>query len=297
LQALVEKQWLPTSWDFETAFLQGSELERDVFIAAPAPYIAANSCWRLRKAVYRLVSAPKAWYDRLKEVIQCHGFDADLSDEAIFRLLDAQGNLIGVLAIHVDDTIGGGTPAFHSIMDSVAEDLKIGSKEQNNFHYKGLRISTVYAKEKKLFHIVVDGDEYLDATIPMKLPALSSDSAHLPPLHASLYRSVVGCIGYMASSFRPDLSLEASLLSRSFSQPTLFDARKANATLIWAKENRYPLVFRRGAARLTLFADAAGPNDSGTQGGRVYALTDAEGHIVAGWIFWESRKVMGPGFA
>jgi hypothetical protein len=67
----------------------------------------------------------------LKEVIQRNGFQADLSGEAIFRLIDEKGNLIRFLAIHVDDTIGGGTPAFYSTMDSVAEYLKKGSKEQN----------------------------------------------------------------------------------------------------------------------------------------------------------------------
>jgi hypothetical protein len=71
--------------------------------------------------VYGLVSAPKAWFDRLREVIEKHGFSADLSDEAIFRLRHATGKVIGVLAIHVDDTIGGGTPDFHQMMDKVAE--------------------------------------------------------------------------------------------------------------------------------------------------------------------------------
>jgi Reverse transcriptase (RNA-dependent DNA polymerase) len=31
LQALVERQWRPTSWDFETAFLQGNLIQRDVY--------------------------------------------------------------------------------------------------------------------------------------------------------------------------------------------------------------------------------------------------------------------------
>jgi hypothetical protein len=48
----------------------------------------------------------------------------------------------GVLAIHVDDTIGGGTDPFHAMMDAVSRELKVGSKEKTNFHYKGLRIST-----------------------------------------------------------------------------------------------------------------------------------------------------------
>jgi hypothetical protein len=95
----------------------------------------------------------------------------------------------------------------------------------------------------------------------------------------------------MASAFRPDLSLEASLLSRAFIDPTTFDARKANATLLWAQENRYPLVFRLGTKYLTVFSDAEGPHEHGTQGGRIYALTDLESQKVSGWIFWESRKV------
>jgi hypothetical protein len=66
-------------------------------------------------------------------VIRKHGFRADLSDEAIFRLSDAKGDCIGVLAIHVDDTIGGGTAAFHRIMEAVADDLKVGSKESSMF--------------------------------------------------------------------------------------------------------------------------------------------------------------------
>jgi hypothetical protein len=41
---------------------------------------------------------------------------------------------------------------------------------------------------------------------------------------------------------------------------------------------------------LTVFCDAAGPNSDGTQGGRMIALTDEEGHRVASWIYWESVR-------
>jgi hypothetical protein len=86
------------------------------------------------------------------------------------------------------------------LMDGGAEDLKVGSKEQVTFHYKGLRISTVYpAGSKGLIENVVDGEEYLDSTIPMPLPANRKDEDQLVPTDATLYRSVVGSIGYMAS--------------------------------------------------------------------------------------------------
>jgi hypothetical protein len=240
----------------------------------------------LKKPVYGLVSAPKAWFDRLREVIEKHGFSADLSDEAIFRLRHATGKVIGVLAIHVDDTIGGGTPDFHQMMDKVAEDLKVRSKEQGTFQYKGLRISTVYHQNDIAggFEIVVDGDEYLDSTIPVALPIGLVDDDRLSPADASNYRSVNGCIGYMASAFRPDLSLEASMLGRTFMEPTLRHARKANAVLAWAKEQRFNMRFRKGTECLTPFVDSAGPNDCGTQGGRIFALTCKDSHRVAEWV-------------
>jgi Reverse transcriptase (RNA-dependent DNA polymerase) len=289
LQVLVENQWLPTSWDFETAFLQGKPIEREVYIAAPEGYAAPGSCWRLKKPVYGLVSAPKAWFDRLREVIQKHGFKADLSDEAIFCLRSKAGAVIGVLAIHVDDTLGGGTSEFHAVMDAVAKDLKVGSKEEENFHYKGLRITTTWHKGE--FEVTVDGMEYLDSTVQMPLPANRDDSSLLTPADATNYRSVVGSIGYMSSAFRPDIALETSLLGRVFQTPTVRDARKANAILAWMKSNTFNLRFRKGAVCLTAFSDSAGPHEEATQGGRIFALTSEDGHRVAAWIYWESRKV------
>jgi hypothetical protein len=85
-----------------------------------------------------------AWYDRLCEVVKAHGFTSDLSDGAIFRLRNKSGEVIGILAVHVDDTVGGGTDLIYQWMTEVASVLKIGSTEKGNSHYKGLRISTLF---------------------------------------------------------------------------------------------------------------------------------------------------------
>jgi hypothetical protein len=41
----------------------------------------------------------------------------------------------------------------------------------------------------------------------------------------------------MASSFRPELAVECSMLGRVYLSPSITDARKVNATLAWAKAN------------------------------------------------------------
>lgn len=128
-------------------------------------------------------------------------------------------------------------------MDRVSHELMVGAFETGTFHYKGLLARTVHHPHGS-FPIELDGNEYLDAAIPMSLPR-GLDSDYLNESNATLCRSVMGCIGYcspcsMASAFRPELAGEASIMGRSFMRSTVFYAKKANATLAWAQqpENR-----------------------------------------------------------
>jgi hypothetical protein len=57
------------------------------------------------------------------------------------------------------------------------------------------------------------------------------------------------------------------------------------------------LKYLPGAKRLVGFADSAGPSPQGTQGGRLFALTDEDGFQVRAWIYLfignpESQKSM-----
>jgi Reverse transcriptase (RNA-dependent DNA polymerase) len=62
LALLAEKQWIPNSWDFTTAFLQGESLTRDVFVVPPIDFVGSHVVWRLKKPIYGIVSAPKSWF-------------------------------------------------------------------------------------------------------------------------------------------------------------------------------------------------------------------------------------------
>jgi hypothetical protein len=101
-----------------------------VFLVRPASYSSPGLCWGLCKTVYCLFSAPKAWLDKFCEVLQKYGFTSDLSDEAIFWLRDYSGNIVGILAVHVDDKVGGSLQIFYIIMAEVTNDLTVGSTER-----------------------------------------------------------------------------------------------------------------------------------------------------------------------
>jgi hypothetical protein len=72
LALLAEKQWIPNSWDFTTAFLQGKSLTRDLFVVPPIDIVGSHVVWRLKKPIYGILSAPMSRFDRLIEVCDGH---------------------------------------------------------------------------------------------------------------------------------------------------------------------------------------------------------------------------------
>jgi Reverse transcriptase (RNA-dependent DNA polymerase) len=291
LALLAEKQRIPNSWDFTTAFLQGNSLTRDVFVVPPIDFVGSHVVWRLKKPIYSIVSAPKSWFDRLIEVCRASGLATATTDQGLLIMTSGE-QVVGVLALHVDDAIGGGTEEFHGVMEMIGETLAVGSHETSNFQYKGLRVSTVFKKEQTVFEINVEGDDFLASCRTMDVP-LGEDTDLLPPQSMTDYRSVVGTIDYASSEFRPNLAWETSSMSRQFVTPTILDAKRAKAALQYAQNNRVILKYRRNVENLTMFHDGSLNNldDEKSQGGRIACLTNKTGHLVASWIFWESRTI------
>jgi hypothetical protein len=116
----------------------------------------------------------------------------------------------------------------------------------------------------------------------------------LSPVAATEFRSGAGCIGYMAFSFRPELAVDCSMLNARSRLPVSLHYRceKGACYSRLGKSESVRLKYLPGAKRLVGFADSAGPSPQGTQGGRLFALTDEDGFQVCAWIYWESRKVI-----
>jgi Reverse transcriptase (RNA-dependent DNA polymerase) len=229
LALMAEKQWIPNSWDFTTAFLQAKSLTRDVFVVPPIEFVGRHMVWRLKKPIYGNVSAPKSWFDLLIEVCRASVLTTATTDEGLLIMTSGE-QFVGVLTLHVDDAIGGGTEEFHAVMAKIGETLAVGSHDTSNFRYKGLCVSTMFKDEQTVFEINVDGDDYLASCRTMDVP-LGEEIDLFPPQSMTDYRSVVGTIGYASSEFRLDLAWELSSLSRQFVTPTIFDTKRANAAL------------------------------------------------------------------
>jgi hypothetical protein len=276
---------------FRIAFLQDKSLTRDIFFVPPIDFVGSHVVWRLKKPIYGIVSAPKSWFDRLIEVCRESGSTTATTDKDLLIMTSGK-QVVGNLALHVEEEIGDGPEEFHGVMAKIGETLAVGSHDTSNFRHKGLCVSTVFKDNQTVFEINVDGDDYLDSCRTMDVK-LGEGTDLLPSQSMTDYRSVVGTIGNASSEFRPDLAWEKSSLSRQFMTPTILDAKRANAALQYAQNIRGILKYRRGVENLTMFHDGSLGNldDGKSQGGRIAFLTNKTGHSVASWIFWESRTI------
>nr|GEW43252.1 retrovirus-related Pol polyprotein from transposon TNT 1-94 [Tanacetum cinerariifolium] len=95
--------------DVKTEFLHGS-LKKDVYVCQPDGFIEADypsHVYKLKKALYRLKQAPKAWYDKLSMFLLQNGFSKGTIDPTLFtRRFDDD---ILVIQVYVDDIIFGST--------------------------------------------------------------------------------------------------------------------------------------------------------------------------------------------
>ncbi|GKC00760.1 retrovirus-related pol polyprotein from transposon TNT 1-94 [Tanacetum coccineum] len=95
--------------DVKSAFLNGF-INEEVYVAQPPGFIdfeKSDHVYKLKKALYGLKPAPKAWYDRLESFLIKHEYKMGMVDNTLFTIKKSS-NLI-IVQINVDDIIFGST--------------------------------------------------------------------------------------------------------------------------------------------------------------------------------------------
>ena len=77
-------KWAINSLDVTSAFLQGNGIEREVFLQPPTEAEQTGMLWKLRRCIYGLKDAPRAWYKRVEQVLLELGGVLSKYDDALF---------------------------------------------------------------------------------------------------------------------------------------------------------------------------------------------------------------------
>ncbi|GKA66965.1 retrovirus-related pol polyprotein from transposon TNT 1-94, partial [Tanacetum coccineum] len=212
--------------DVNTIFLNGP-LKEEVYINHPDGFVDPHhpdKVYRLKKALYGVKQAPRAWYDELSNFLISKGFSKGSIDPTLFITKKEEDTL--PMKICVDDIIFGSTnpklsKGFEKLVHnkfemSIMGELKLFLGIQIRQSLRGIFINQVkYAQEILKKHDMTSCDS---VGTPMAKKPLDADLSGTP-FDQTKYRSMVGALMYLTTS-GPDITYATCYCARYQARPT-----------------------------------------------------------------------------
>ena len=193
--------WELQSSDITAAFLQGNVISRDVYVRPPAEVKEPGLIWKLRRYLYGLNDAPRAWYDRVDQELKKLSAVRSAYDDAMFIWHNKDGTLMGILVSHVDDFVFGGCEKWHQdVIQSLLSTFKISRHSYGSFMYTGLNVVQTTNS------ILIDHHDYIASRKPIQLSnerAAQKDDP-LTFVEKARLRSFGGQLLWVTTQTRPD---------------------------------------------------------------------------------------------
>ena len=230
--------WSIECIDVTSAFLQGEELDRTIFVKPPKEANMKGILWKMKKAAYGLYDAGRRWWIKVILVLKELGGRTLVGDES-FLYFHKAGKLIGLIALHVDDFQGAGTTDFfRGVMDKICLKFKISKREKENFKYTGVNVRKIGNE------IVLDQNDYAESLKEIKVDPKDDNKRALTREEYKEFRGATGKLNWLAEMTRPDLAYDCLNLSCHTKSATVGNIKEANKAIKKAKA--YPGVIRYG---------------------------------------------------
>ena len=276
-----QKKWHLNSIDVKTAFLQGENIDRELYILPPKE-ANTGKIWRLNKCPYGLVDASRKWYVKVKDVLISLDVKMSKADPSLFYY-HHNNEPQGIIAIHVDDFLWCGNDYFfRNVIEKIHNQFIIGKEFNTAFRYLGLDL-----KEYK-DHILLDQTHYIDSlnTVNIKDENLS--------IHDKL-QSAIGKLIWISGQMRPDISFDVCQLATNLKNATISDVKYFNKIICHLKQSNNPLKFQHlgdiSKLRFIIYADAAHGNlvNSASQEGYLIFIVGENNKCIL--LNWQSKRI------
>ena len=244
LSVAASNNWHIKSIDFKNAFLQGMELDRELFMMPPKE--ARQNCpdvvWKLVKPIYGLVDSPRNWYLKLHQELTALNMEQSNLDQALYYIKDKKGQLKGILLVHVDDMIYAGLPEFDkTIMEPIMSKYTISAEEVSSFCFTGWNLT------QNQDGIVMDQKDYMKNLDLSKFKALQAPSGSPRDLvdqdTQEVFRKGIGTLGWITSVSKPNLSYYTTHFAAKVMRATVKDAKLMYRTLVKAANEPSTIKF------------------------------------------------------
>lgn len=301
-------KWKLFCGDIKTAFLNGDHVPENEQVFGEPPNevrefmgMDQKHVLRIKKVIYGLLHAPRAWMQKLDSVLQEQGWCRSRLEPCVWRLYDSQDNLTGLIGCHVDDVLVAGEGEYYQErVDLLRKSFPFGSwlsASDQNVTFCGCEV-----KQETNFDIVVSQERYSMGIneIPLSLERKSSTESPANTEETKQLRAVLGALSWRATQTSPWLGASVSVLQGVQSSPTVADLLTANKLVRTQRAlHDVPIRFCSNIEKpiLITYTDAswACRRDGTSQGGQISVIADVsvlEGHRSAfSPVAWQSRKL------
>jgi hypothetical protein len=245
-------------------------LAETVYVEPPPGFESPGKVWHLRRALYGLRQAPRAWHFTLKEALERLGYHESAADPSLFL-----GGDNVYLVTYVDDILiaAPSRAAIESVKKSVLDAFDARDLGEAKL-FLGMTISrdranrTIKLAQMRKVQDLINQYGLKDGkTKPTPLGSLKLNKTAGTPLDAKdyTYSALVGSLNHLAVCTRPDISQAVGALSKYMASPTTAHWLAAKHVLRYlASTTDYGITFNGNVANLDGYCDAdyAGDPDS-----------------------------------
>jgi hypothetical protein len=221
--------------DVKTAFLNG-DLDRDIYMKQPEGFTTPGQeqlVCKLRKCLYGLKQASRAWYEKIHQVLTDLGFNALSADTCFY--LRWQDSVYTIIALYVDDLLIASNSIQGVNILKKALSLRFSMKDLGEAHYVlGIQIDrdraarTLSISQREYVHKILDRfgmtecrpvGTPLDSSVKLTKADCPTSTNSIDVGFVRLYQSAVGALMYAMLGTRPDIAFAVASLSQFSSNP------------------------------------------------------------------------------
>ncbi|CAL2249603.1 unnamed protein product [Prunus armeniaca] len=214
-----QKKWKVFQLDVKSAFLNG-ELEEEIYVEQPQGFIeqgGENKALKLKKAMYGLKEAPRAWNNRIDKYFINVGFRRSKSEPTLYTKTQGKSDIL-IVSLYVDDLIYTGNN--EEIIKEFKKDIMktFEMSDLGLMHYfLGIEINQeedgIFICQKKYTKNLLKKFKMYGCKI-VATPLITNEKLRKEDgsskANESVYRSLIGSLLYLTTT-RPDIMYATSL--------------------------------------------------------------------------------------
>jgi hypothetical protein len=236
LQVMASMKWKIQIGDIRGAFMEADRLERPegpLYARQPPgglPGLHPDQIVELVLPLYGLDDAPCRWFNKISGWLQStegnkQRWEQSRLDPCLF-FLRSGGELVGVLVIHVDGVLIGGTG---EVFETALRELRAAFPFRKWATGGGEYCGTVLTQDEITFDIKCTQDKAYDEVRPVSLRRRARDDEPATDAEVAALQRLLGQGGWICSQTRVDACVQVSQGQQTLPKPTVGQVRRVNA--------------------------------------------------------------------